>query len=264
MTNVEISAVFEQVADLLEFQNVNPFRVRAYRNASRVVRDLAEPLAEIVSDPSRKLTDIDGIGKDLADKITTLVETQQLPLLIELQAEIPQSVLALLRIPGLGPKKAAALHRELGIVNLEQVREACAQQRVRGLKGFGAKTEELILAGLAFAEQSGQRIYWAQADAFVQAIKQDQSAPGSQFGAEIVGKFTQRSLGQLLRNVLPECVGAEFDTGGRQLCGEVAQHDVDGNERSVAPALLFRLFFAIARFRGNRRGQHLQIGDWIA
>lgn len=189
MTNVEISAVFEQVADLLEFQNVNPFRVRAYRNASRVVRDLAEPLAEIVSDPSRKLTDIDGIGKDLADKITTLVETQQLPLLIELQAEIPQSVLALLRIPGLGPKKAAALHRELGIVNLEQVREACAQQRVRGLKGFGAKTEELILAGLAFAEQSGQRIYWAQADAFVQAIKQHLSAAPSVKQLEAAGSY---------------------------------------------------------------------------
>ena len=76
MTNVEIATVFDQVADLLEFQNVNPFRVRAYRNAARVVRDLAEPVAAIIDDPDRKLTDIEGIGKDLADKITTLVKTQ--------------------------------------------------------------------------------------------------------------------------------------------------------------------------------------------
>lgn len=211
MTNVEIAAAFDQVADLLEFQNVNPFRVRAYRNAARVIRDHDEPLAAIVADSSRTLTDIDGIGKDLAEKIITLVETQQLPLLVELQAEIPQSVLALLRIPGLGPKKAAVLHRELGIVNLDQLREACVEQRVRALKGFGAKTEEVILAGLAFAEQAGQRIYWAEADAMVAAVKRHlAAAPGVQrleaAGSYRRGRETVGDLDFLVVSQSPDAV----------------------------------------------------------
>ena len=92
MTNPDIAAVFEQVADLLEFQGTNPFRIRAYRNAARTIHDLTEPVAEIAADESRTLTDIDGIGKDLAAKITTLVETESLPMLDELLAEIPRSV----------------------------------------------------------------------------------------------------------------------------------------------------------------------------
>ena len=165
MTNREIAAVFEQVADLLEFQDANPFRVRAYRNGARKLADLSEPVAAIVQDQSRQLTDLEGIGKDLAEKIATLVATGKLPMLEELLAEVPSTVLAVLRVPGLGPKKAAVLHRELGIQSLEDLRTACQEQRVRALKGFGAKTEETILKGLAIAEQADRRTRWADADA---------------------------------------------------------------------------------------------------
>ena len=170
MTNAEIAVVFEQVADLLEFQGANPFRVRAYRNGARAIKDLPEAVEDVANDPDRQLTDIAGIGKDLAEKVMTFLMTDSLPLLEELLAEIPESVLAILRVPGLGPKRAALLHNELGINDLDQLREACESQQVRRLKGFGAKTEAAILAGLEIAAQAEERTYWAHADEIARAM----------------------------------------------------------------------------------------------
>src|SRR6478752_1539755 len=92
MTNPEIADSFDLIGDLLEFQGANPFRVRAYRNGARTVRDHSEPMQAIVEDGNRKLTDIPGLGKDLAEKIVTLCATDTVPLLEELQAQVPQSV----------------------------------------------------------------------------------------------------------------------------------------------------------------------------
>lgn len=172
MNNVEIAAVFDQVADLLEFQAANPFRVRAYRNGARVIRELSESAAGILADPDRKLTDIAGIGADLAGKVQTLVESGSLPMLEELLQQVPASVLAMLRVPGLGPKRAAAIYHELHVANLEELREACVAHRVRALKGFGEKTEKAILDGLDIAVQSQQRIYWAEADQIAASIRE--------------------------------------------------------------------------------------------
>ena len=170
MTNAKLADVFEQVADLLEFQGANPFRIRAYRNGARTIRDYSEPVAGIVADDSRQLTDIDGIGKDLAQKCRVLVETGELPQLVELLAEIPSTVLDLLRIPSLGPKKAKILYTELGITTLNALRAACESGQVRGLKGFAAKTEAAILHGIEIAAIANQRILWAQADDIAQQL----------------------------------------------------------------------------------------------
>jgi DNA polymerase (family 10) len=170
MTNRDVAAAFDEIADLLEFQNANPFRVRAYRNAARRIGDLTEPVANIVADPERELTELDGIGVDLAEKITTLVETGKLPMLDELRAAIPPGVLALLRIPGLGPKKAATLYNELGISSLDMLREACAADQVQALKGFGKKTQDKIFAGIDLAARAEDRMYWAHADEIVQEL----------------------------------------------------------------------------------------------
>jgi len=170
MTNRDIAAAFDEVADLLEFQNANPFRVRAYRNAARKINDFAEPLANIVADSSRDLTEIEGIGKDLAEKIQALVATGKLAMLEELRSAIPSGVLALLRVPGMGPKKAATLHKELGISSLDMLRAACEADEVSKLKGFGAKTQEKILAGIDLAARADERIYWSEADEIVQAL----------------------------------------------------------------------------------------------
>ena len=170
MNNARIAEQFELVADLLEFQNANPFRVRAYRNGARAIRDLQQSLVTLVQQPDTDLTKIAGIGKDLATKCLELIENGELALLNDLRAEVPESVLQLLRIPGLGPKKAALLYHELGIVDLEKLQTACEAGQVRRLKGFGPKTEKTILEGLSFAETASARLRWADADSVVQEL----------------------------------------------------------------------------------------------
>jgi DNA polymerase (family X) len=170
MNNRDIAASFEEIAELLEFQNANPFRVRAYRNAARRIKDLPEPLASVAADPTRALTDIDGIGKDLAQKIEELLETGSIAMLEQLRSEIPGGVLAMVRIPGMGPKKAAALFNQLGINSLDALRAACEADQVSALKGFGKKTQEKILAGIDVAASAHVRMYWAHADEIVQEL----------------------------------------------------------------------------------------------
>lgn len=172
MTNAKIAAAFDLIADLLEFQGANPFRVRAYRNGARTIGSYTEPLAAIVERDKKELTSIRGIGADLSAKIITLVETGRLPMLEELQSQVPPSVLALVRIPGVGPKKAAALHKELGITTLEQLKAACEAGQVSKLKGFGEKTQEIILKGMNVAENAAVRLYWAEADRVVAALRE--------------------------------------------------------------------------------------------
>jgi DNA polymerase (family 10) len=170
MTNAEIAVAFDHVADLLEFKGENPFRVRAYRNAARTIGDLPRQVSDMLAAPDAQLTGIAGIGKDLAEKIQTLVRTRQFPMLEELRAEIPDSVLAMLRIPGLGPKRAAILFHELDVKTLDQLRAACQSHRVQDLKGFGEKMEATILEGIGIAAEVGKRFLWAEADQLVQDI----------------------------------------------------------------------------------------------
>src|SRR5437762_6964307 len=108
MENPEVAQVFEEIADLLDIQGENPFRVRAYRNAARTIRDLSAPLAQLAPE---RLEDLDGIGQDLAGKIRTLLETGDLPLRQELRGEVPPGLRDLITVPGLGPKRAQALHQ---------------------------------------------------------------------------------------------------------------------------------------------------------
>ena len=197
VTNDQIADVLDQVADLLEFEGANPFRVRAYRNGSRVARDLSESLATLSADGDRSLTELPGIGKDLAEKIEALIRTGELPFLDELLERIPKSVLSLMRIPGLGPKKAAVLYRELEITTLDALKAACEAGEVRKLKGFAAKTEAAILAGMQLAASADERIYWVIADEIVArllthmeacpAVRQMQMAGSYRRGRETVG-----------------------------------------------------------------------------
>ena len=171
VTNAEIAAVFDHVADLLEYQGGNVFRVRAYRNAARLVKGTVEPLAKICQSADRSLTDLEGIGSDLAAKIETLLSGQPLPLLKQLESEVPQVAFDLMRVPGLGPKKAKLLVDSLTIESLDDLADACREERVRDLKGFGAKTEATILANLAFAQDpEHNRLLWNEADEIVQEL----------------------------------------------------------------------------------------------
>ena len=189
MTNSQIADAFDLIGDILDFQGANPFRVRAYRNSARTIRDYGEPLAAMVETQKEKLTQIEGIGDDLAAKIVTLVSTGSLPMLEDLKKQVPESVLALLRIPGLGPKKAAALNKELGITTLEQLKAACEAGKVRVLKGFGEKTEQIILQGMSIAAQANQRLYWAEADQIVQALREHLQSCKSIKQLEFTGSY---------------------------------------------------------------------------
>ncbi len=170
MENAAIAAVFEEMAELLEFRGENPFRIRAYRNGAKAIRDLDESVASILADPSRNLASIPGIGKTLLDKTETLVATGQLPQLEKLRLEIPEIVIQMARIPGLGAKKAAKLQQELAIESLGDLRKACHEDRISQLKGFGGKTQQAILDGLAIAEAAAERIYWSNGDQLAKSI----------------------------------------------------------------------------------------------
>jgi DNA polymerase (family 10) len=192
MQNAEVVKIFEELGDLLEIQNANPFRVRAYRNAARTLGDLPESLAEIVADPDRSLEDIPGIGHDLAEKIKTIVSTGTLPQVEELRQQVPAGVVEMLRIQGLGPKKAAALFKELSIVNLEMLKAAAESGAVAKLKGFGEKTAKSILEGLQHVAQSGTRVYFAEAQPLAEAILADLRKSPGVHEAEVAGSFRRR------------------------------------------------------------------------
>jgi DNA polymerase (family X) len=171
LTNADIVAAFEHAADLLEYRGDNVFRVRAYRTAARTIDGLVESLASVRADPARSLEDLEGIGSDLAGKIATLLDTGRLPLLEELEREVPKVAFELMRVPGLGPKKVKVLVEALGIDSLAALEEACRTGQVRGIKGFGPKTEAAILENLAFAQDPERaRVLWNEAEAVAAAL----------------------------------------------------------------------------------------------
>ncbi len=144
MTNQEMAEQFEALADLLEIKGENPFKIRAYRNAARILGDHAVEMATELA-AGRDLTEIPGIGKELAAKIATMVETGQLPALEKIRAEFPPTVPDLLKLPGLGPKRVRHLLDELKVSSLDELAAAAREGRIRDLPGFGPKLEASLL-----------------------------------------------------------------------------------------------------------------------
>jgi DNA polymerase (family 10) len=146
MNRDQVADILVEIGTLLELKGENPFKVRAYSNAARSLQTLAEPLEKMVREG--RLGEIPGIGEALQQKITELVTTGRLAYYEELKNSIAPGLVAMLEIPGLGPKKIQALHRELGIESVEALEKACREGRVAGLKGFGEKTQANILEGI--------------------------------------------------------------------------------------------------------------------
>ena len=175
MSNADVAKVLVDLADLMEIQGANPFRVRAHRNGARTVETLAEPIALLVEDPERSPEELSGIGKDLSEKITSIVETGQLDQLDELREQVPAGVVAMLRIPGLGPKKVGVLFQDLGLESLDALEAAASEGVIAELKGFGTKTEQSILEGIPIARQGSTRTWLATARVAVDRIVEDLS-----------------------------------------------------------------------------------------
>lgn len=170
MDKERVAAILDEIGTLLELQGENPFRCNAYHNAARTIEQMEESLEDVVA--SGRLGSIRGIGETLQEKITTLVRTGRLPFYDELRARTPPGLLQLLRIQGLGPKKVKVLHEQLGIDDLDKLRQACQEDRVASLKGFGAKTQQKILEGIEFLGKSGTRVRYDQALLLAEALRQ--------------------------------------------------------------------------------------------
>lgn len=141
--NADISRVFEEIADLLELENENPFRIRAYRNAARIVGELGVDVAGPLAN-GKPLPKLAGVGADLAGKIGEIAASGTCALRERLRKRSPAGITELLNIPGLGPKRVSLLYRELGIHTLAQLQRAASDGRLRALHGFGEKTEERL------------------------------------------------------------------------------------------------------------------------
>lgn len=161
LSNHDIVLVFQQIADSMEILGEDRFRILAYRRASEAIASLPQPLAEYRA--NKTLEGVPGIGKTIAEKIGVLLDTGTLPLHERLKGQVPPGLLDLLRVQDIGPRTAKRLHDELGITSLEELRVAVEAGRLRGLKGFGAKTEQRIREGLAALAQREQRTLMAHA-----------------------------------------------------------------------------------------------------
>jgi DNA polymerase (family 10) len=169
VTNADIAAVFDQLAELLEIQGENPFRVRAYRNAARAVGDFPDDLAAML-EAGGQLPKLPGIGTDLASKIEEICKTGSCALLAQLHATLPPAITALLALPGLGPKRVRILHEALKVDTIEDLERAVRSGRLRALRGFGEKTERHILEGLAVGRRQARRFKLSIATQYATAL----------------------------------------------------------------------------------------------
>jgi DNA polymerase (family X) len=147
MRNAEIADAFDELGDLVELDGAVVYRVLAYRNAAKAIRDSAASVEEMAR--AGTVEKLPGVGKTIAEKIDALLETGSIPAADKLKAKFPAGLVEITRIPGLGPKRARKLFDELGISSLDELRAAAEQQQLRGVAGFGAKAEENILTALA-------------------------------------------------------------------------------------------------------------------
>jgi DNA polymerase (family X) len=212
ISNTEIATAFEEMADLLELSGQNAFRIRAYRNGAKAIRDMSDSVAELIH-AGADLTKIDGIGSTLADKSKALVETGTLPQLATLRLEVPATLRDIMRVPGVGAKKAMKLFQELQVSDLPSLRAACELGAVAMLKGFGAKTQQSILQNMQIAEQASKRFTVDQADYLVERLSQHMHACPAVSRMDFAGSYRRgkETIGDLDMLVISEDVHSVMD-----------------------------------------------------
>jgi DNA polymerase (family 10) len=167
--NNDVARIFNRLANLLEIESANPFRVRAYRNAARAVSSLPRGVSEMI-EAGDDLSGLAGIGKDLADKIKEIVETGTLSQLEETERKMPPELSELMKIPGLGAKRVRALYKELDISSIEDLKEKGRKGAIRDLEGFGRKTEQKILEAIEEGEYHQGRFRISEAEETAKAL----------------------------------------------------------------------------------------------
>ena len=168
MNKKEVAQVLESIATILDLKGENPFKSRAYYNAARIIDTLNEDIGQLVERGT--LAELKGIGSALAEKITTLVKTGQLPYYENLKTSVPAGLFDLLSIPGLGAKKVKAIYEKLKITTIGELEYACRENRLRELDGFGQKSQEKILQGIELHKQYRERFLFPVAAAEAQSL----------------------------------------------------------------------------------------------
>jgi len=197
MQNEEVAKVLEEIGDMLEVGGENFFRVRAYRNAARAVRDQPVQVADLTPE---QIDEIPGIGADLAGKIETLIKTGDIPLHRELAQKFPAALLELRNIPGLGPKRVKLLIDLLKIKGSDDLERAAKSGKLRKLRGFGPKIEQKILESLARQDRDAvKRISYAEAAPIAERLIGHLRKCRAVEELEVAGSFRRRreSVGDL-------------------------------------------------------------------
>jgi DNA polymerase (family X) len=189
--NADIAKLFNRLADLLEIEEANPFRVRAYRRAAETIEALPQNLAQMVA-AGEDLSELPGIGEDLAGKLKEIVETGRLTLLTEVVARTPESLAGLLEIPGLGPKRVHKLHEVLGIKSVEDLACAARQHKLKTLAGFGAGAEQKILDFLAKRQATAVRFKISTAEDFAESLARYLAANPGIGKVMVAGSYRRR------------------------------------------------------------------------
>ncbi|MCK4596594.1 DNA polymerase III, partial [bacterium] len=156
MKNKEIAELFERMADILQLKEENAFKINAYRKASRIIRDLSQNIEQLSQ--AGTLRDIPGVGEGIAKKIREYLETGRISKYEQIRQSLPEGLLEMMTIPGMGPKTVVLVHKALGISSVAQLEKGVKQGRLRDLPGMGSKKEENILRGIALLRQSAKRI----------------------------------------------------------------------------------------------------------
>jgi DNA polymerase (family 10) len=191
VVNAEIASQLDKVADLLDIEGANPFRVRAYRRAARLVGELPRNVADMLAE-GEDLDELPGIGKDLADKIATIARGGHLPLLDELERVVPSGITALLALPSLGPKRVHLLHETLGIDTIDKLAAAAKAGKLRGVPGFGPGIEAKLLRAIAAGAGQAQRTKLATAEQIVVPLLRHLRQAEGVLQVEVAGSYRRR------------------------------------------------------------------------
>lgn len=192
MENSAIAGILDEVADFLEMDGANWFRVRAYRNGARAIRDLSQPAKKLIAEDPEALREIPGIGKDLAQAITELIEQGEFARHRELSEKYPEGILDLLKIPGLGPKRVKLLYDTLQISSREELKEAIEAERLSEVPGFGKKTAEKLLRRLQDTGKVEDRILLSEADEYVAPLLDHLRGCDVLERVEVAGSYRRR------------------------------------------------------------------------
>ena len=206
--NSDIAEVFDDIADLLDIKGGNDFRVRAYRNAARTVRDLSRNVTDLIEE-GEDLTELPHIGDSTAEKIEEYVETGTMEKLEELRAEVPEGLRQVMDVEGLGPKRTHQLFEELGIKNLEDLSKAADAGKIAELEGFGEKTQQKILDGIERARDADHRTKFARAEELAEPLVDHLDAVDGVERVTIAGSYRRRkeTVGDL--DILVTCDESE-------------------------------------------------------